>query len=222
MTQSNYSSTFLFVLLSTFLIGGCGDKLTPPEKNTGDHSPGTFSGTIVNESGKPIPEDAGIIVLWFTPDSQGDGYMYVFGQGTIDQGTNTFAINLEPPPAEALQGFYPEVHFGVGYIFVAPDSVISSMLRQGKLYDGIEDLYGTTDFSNIIYLADDPEELNGIETCQATWLRQFPQGYSFGHGLSKNDVGLDCKYDGFIPASSDSIRLILTSDEKRITLSDWI
>ncbi len=210
--------TFFFPLFFT----ACSDKLVPPETGDPDTKAATFSGTIINETGKPLPEDAAIIVVWSVSSGSPD-YGYVYGRGEIDRANNTFTIDLDELPEQGRNSFYPEVSFGVGYVFVLPDSMTQTYLTQGSIHtDDIEgDFYGAINYANLIYLDDDPDSLEADGNCRRTWLKTFSKGYGFGKGKANELFPSPCIFDGFVPAPKDSIEIIISNDPQRFTGVNW-
>lgn len=207
------------------LCVGCSDKLIPPASNSGSS---TLSGRILNESGKPIPDDAAIVVLW-----EGRNSMYVYGRGTIDRQKNTYSITLGEPPLEGLNLLdeeHPSFFFGVGYIYVVPDSVTHTTLAEGirLTSDYTGPFYGSTEFSGIIYLSADPAVLGAPDNdnCRQAWIGRFGKGVRFGTGVqaeydAANPLPNTCKFDEFSPIKSGGLNLIINTDRTRFPFVNW-
>ncbi|MGE3802875.1 MAG: hypothetical protein AB7H80_17805 [Candidatus Kapaibacterium sp.] len=212
----------IVALLLALIIGGavgCSDKLVPP---TTEDSKGTLSGTIVNETGQPIPEDATIIVAWSVSSGNPD-YTYVYGEGTINREKNTFSVDIQDLPAPAMNTFYDNFSFGVGYLIVVSKSQAETIFAQGRtIYGDIEEpLYGAANFSNVIYVNKDIDSLDAPGECRSSWLRTFSKGFGFGKGKKAAEFEGNCTFDGFTPAPSDEIEIILNNDPNRFAGVNW-
>ena len=211
------------VVLHALLLVGCSDKLVPPD--TSNTLTSELKGAIINESGKPIPEDATIVILW-----EGRRSMYVHGTGTIDRTTNTYSIPLTPPPLEGSNKIaeeYPSFIFGVGIIYVVPDSIAQTELAEGTIltseYTG--PFYGSTEFSGIIYLNSDPAILSppGEEDCRQKWLSKFHEGFSFGVGkpATNEPASGTCTFDQFAPVVSGGLNVIIDTNRNNFPWVNW-
>lgn len=171
------------------LAGACKDS--PVESRV---APFTISGTVVNNTGAPLPENARALVLWEVSAADPD-YAYVFGEGTIDRNTNRFTITLDgAPPAEALNAGV----LGVGMVIVTTDQTI----RAGRAPDALAAaMLGATPRHAVIF------RRGALPTgVTIDWVDAFPQGFGVGRGVDRTDT-----FDDFEPVGASAMELIVDS-----------
>lgn len=178
---------------------GCGDGPNP----AGPGETFRVSGTIQNNTAYPVPGSARLLVAWVVSSGSPD-YSYVFGEGTIDAGAGTFEIDLEQPPAQALNAGA----FGVGILVVTtnPSLTTGSDLDSAPLSDFI----GAAGDYAVIYIADQAAAAAALD-----WTADFDGGY--GVGVGQEVTG---SFDVFVPTSADGV--ILTIDDiDNIEFVNW-
>ena len=184
------------LVVSTVLVG-CGDGSGPSQGFV-------VTGTIQNNTQAPIPPNARLVVAWAVSSTSAD-YTYVFGEGTLDASAGTFEIRLDqPPPSQALN----DDALGVGIIVVTTNSSIGN---GGDISSVPEtELIGAAGQYGIISVT------NAEEAAQyRNWAAQFDIGYGVGVG-----VQVSGDFDGFEPASSSSVVLII-DDLENIDFVNW-
>lgn len=153
------------------------------------------SGRIQNNTGKPIPAGARVLVAWGVSSGSPD-YSYIFGEGAIDRMTGTFHVRFEaPPPAEALNNGV----LGVGLVFVTTDQVLhdgDSIPNRPPTFD----ILGLTPQHAVIFLATPPDTLQ-----MPAWATAFDTSYSLGVGVKVPGS----VFDKFVPARPSSAKLII-------------
>lgn len=183
------------LLLGTALAA-CGDDVVGPDEAL------TVSGTVNNRSGVAIPQNARIVVAWVVSSGSPD-YTYVFGEGTLRNGSSGFSVRFdEPPPPEALNSN----GLGVGIPLLVAGSDIQPGMR---LEDAdLSSIRGAAGQYAIIYVADDPAGLQD-------WVTRFPRGYSVGRGVKRAN-----QFDAFEPVAPGSVELIV-DDLENIEFVNW-
>jgi hypothetical protein len=157
---------------------------------------GTFavSGRIQNRTGRPIPADARLVVLWGVSSGSPD-YSYVYGEGVIDRVTGMFGVRFAgPPPAAALNNGV----MGVGLVIATTDHLLKdgdSLPNRPPTFD----ILGVTAQHAVIFLASQPDTLQ-----MPAWATAFDAGYTVGVG-----VKVPGTFDKFVPVSPSSALLII-------------
>jgi hypothetical protein len=178
------------------LIAGCSDSPVGPRR-----LPVIVSGTFVNRSGAPIPANARAVVLWSTDDEEA----YVFGEGTVDRGTNRFTVTFDRDvPNAALMGG----SLGIGLVILTTDPALGEGLVPDG-YDYSSTVVGATGQHAVIYLEQDPAQYG------TDWAASFRRGYNVGRG-----VDLPGAFDGFAPTGLGSMELIV-DDLANIDVVNW-
>lgn len=161
-----------------------------------------ISGTVQNNTGAPIPENARLVIAWIVFAGPTD-YTYAFGDGFINP-AGTFSIDLLPPPSTALNaGAY-----GVGL----PVATTSTRLTQGDDLNDfpIDDFIGAAGDYAIVYITDPT-----AAAWWSPWTADFEAGYGVGRGQR-----VPGSFDIFVPTSPDSLVLIL-DDIGNIQFFNW-
>jgi hypothetical protein len=152
------------------------------------------SGRIQNRTGRPIPADARLVVIWGVSSGSPD-YSYVYGEGVIDRITGMFGVRFEgPPPAAALNNGV----MGVGLVIATTDHLLKdgdSLPNRPPTFD----ILGVTAQHAVIFLASQPDTLQ-----VPTWATAFDAGYAVGVG-----VKVPGTFDKFVPTSPSSALLII-------------
>lgn len=160
------------------------------------------SGTIQNNTGSPIPENARLLLAWIVFAGPAD-FTYAFGEGQILP-SGRFDIDLLEPPSTVFNaGAY-----GVG-ILVA---TTSPELTQGSDLNDfpIDDYIGATGEFAVVFVADP-----AAAATWSPWTADFEPGY--GVGMGRRIPGA---FDIFVPTSPDSVVLIL-DDIDNIEFMNW-
>ena len=161
---------------------------------TGPSTGFAVSGRIQNRTGRPIPADARLVVIWGVSSGSPD-YSYVYGEGVIDRITGMFGVRFEgPPPTAALNNGV----LGVGLVVATTDP----SLRDGVVIDNrthLTGLVGVTGQHAVIFLGTQPDTIQ-----MPTWATAFDTGYAVGVGVKVPET-----FDKFVPASPSSALLII-------------
>jgi len=188
------------VLALCVALYACGDGA--PSRATEPGELFHVSGTVQNNTGSPIPENARLVLAWIVFAGPSD-YTYAFGEGYILP-SGTFEIDLPEPPTSVLNvGAY-----GVG-ILVA---TTSTELSEGDDLNDfpIEDYIGATGEYAVVYLSNPT-----VAATWSPWTSGFEAGYAVGVGQR-----IPGSFDIFVPTSADSVVLIL-DDIGNIEFMNW-
>jgi len=152
------------------------------------------SGRIQNRTGRPIPADARLVVIWGVSSGSPD-YSYVYGEGVIDRITGTIHVRFDgPPPAEALNAGV----LGVGFLVATTDQALKDgdVITNGSQLTGI---LGITAQHAVIFVGTHPDTMQ-----MGDWVPAFETGYGLGVG-----VKVPGTFDKFVPTSPSSALLII-------------
>lgn len=178
------------------LAAACGDSSDPSGEEF------TVSGTLVNNSGSPVPPGARVVVAWVVSAASPD-YTYIFGQGTV-QG-NSFQVTFTgPPPAAALNAG----QLGVGVVVLTTSLSLRNGVRLEEASVDPSELLGATGRFAVIYKATDDVD-------QVDWEAAFPLGFGAGGGVERA-----ADFDAFEPVAADQLELIV-DDLNNIDFVNW-
>lgn len=177
------------------LVVACGT-----DEPTGPTLPATFTGTIEVRNGTTIPSNARVLVLWGVSATSPD-YSYVYGSGTITNGTFTITFPNNPPTAALNQG-----QLGVGLIILTTDqNLAEGQVPSTYTYPG---LLGFSESHSIIYASG----LTG--PAASDWPRLF-NGYGAGEVVRSTTT-----FDSFKVTSSSSLKIVV-DDLSKLRAPNW-
>jgi hypothetical protein len=182
-------------------LAGCTQDLIAP----GGGEQITISGTLINKTNQPLPSGTRVLVAWEVSSGSPD-YMYVFGEGTIQEASNSFTLSFDgPPPARALNSY----GLGVGIIFLTTNT----SLKEGSDPQGIPELeiVGAAGQHSVIYLDRNPAEFG----TNMGWVSRFKRGYNVGKGID-----LPGTFDGFEPTSPSAVEILIDA-LRNINFVNW-
>jgi hypothetical protein len=156
----------LFFAAGLASLAACAHDLIAP----GGGEQITVSGTLTNKTNQPLPSGTRVLVAWEVSSGSPD-YMYVFGEGTIQEASNSFNLSFDgPPPARALNSY----GLGVGMIFLTTNT----SLKVGSDPQSIpeSEIIGAAGQHSVIFLDRNPAELG----TNIGWVSRFKRGYNVG------------------------------------------
>ena len=192
------------LFIGSLLVLGCAnDKGTTPDPEVGF----VVSGTLRNDKQIQLPENLRVLVFWNVVTGEGDDYLYLFGEGTVNAEDMTFEIVFaEDPPADALNADA----LGVGYILLTTDSDLEEGIIPQE-YDLAQNVLGGAGQYGVVFTRDKIADLEEIE-----WPQQFPKGYGVGKGVAIPDAN----FDAFEPVDPSSVEIIV-DDPENIEFVNW-
>jgi hypothetical protein len=191
----------LFALCSSFIsLASCTSTVSDPEPPPMY----SLSGKIDNPNHIALPNDARLVVAWFVVGAH-SGYIYTYGDGTINQTNNTFTVKFtNKPPYEARY----ETGIGIAYI-----ALVNSVLpKNGLVIDYPLDvkIFGIVDSAAIIYIED------STRSKPKSWISAFSNGYSFSTAVFPATG-----YDYFVPAAPSNITLRIDTTITEFSSVNW-
>ncbi len=192
------------LFIGSLLVLGCAnDKGTTPDPEVGF----VFSGTLRNDKQIQLPENLRVLVFWNVVTGEGDDYLYLFGEGTVNAEDMTFEIVFaEDPPADALNADA----LGVGYILLTTDSDLEEGIIPQE-YDLAQNVLGGAGQYGVVFTNDKIADIEELE-----WPQQFPKGYGVGKGVAIPDAN----FDAFEPVDPSSVEIIV-DDPENIEFVNW-
>ncbi|MBS1538017.1 MAG: hypothetical protein JST20_09750 [Bacteroidetes bacterium] len=165
----------------------------------------TIYGKIDNSNNIKSPDDARLTAGWFIVGGH-SGYVYVYGEGSINKSDNTFTINFEKnPPVNAL---YYKTEAGIAFVVLTDNSIKQNDILT-DITKGLK-FYGRMENSAIIYITDTAK----IKFPDS--LPPFHNGYNFGSAVFSTK-----SVDYFIPGDKSTAILRIDTTITEFTNVNW-
>ena len=184
-TLTRFARRVALLAVGLSLFAACSDSTGPSTTSV------VVSGPLTNVSGESIPGDARVVVAWVVSSGSPD-YTYVYGEGTVQDGSFRVVFRA-PPPAEALNGG----QLGVGIVLLTSGPGLHSGMRLEDADPATGLLLGATGNYAVIYKATDPVTF-------VDWADAFPLGFGTGVGVERPG-----QFDAFRPTDPGGLELLV-------------